>query len=391
MQKIKVLMVEIENEDRDLVSNTLFKVDYITLIGETDDLEEVNYMIEEYSPDVVLLGVNLKFDRYSLAKSISQEYLDIAVIMIESELKEDTMYKAILAGAKDIIITPFTSAKLIDSIYRSYQLVKEKNVGHRNDRVVTSRKETGRGKVITVFSTKGGVGKTFISTNLAISLAKNTDKRVCLVDLDLDFGNIVLALNIIPRFSILDIVDDIRNMDQDLLESYLIPHESGIKVLPANARPQVNEFINAEYIEIILRTLQETFDYIVVDMPARFYEPVNPAFQVADILLMVTTPEISTLRNVKSSILTLYGLNFPKSKIKVILNRSDRSGLIKAKDVERTLGQSLYSTIDEDHKLVTLSLNNGNPVISYEPKASISKSIVNLSKKINLELDSGHK
>jgi len=120
-------------------------------------------------------------------------------------------------------------------------------------------------------------------------LAKTPDKRVCLVDLDLDFGNVALALNIVPRYTILDIVDEIRNIDQDLIESYLVPHESGIKVLPANAKPQINEFVNAEHIERILRALQGNFDYVVVDMPARFYEPVNPAFQFADALFMVTT------------------------------------------------------------------------------------------------------
>src|SRR5690606_26774809 len=104
---------------------------------------------------------------------------------------EDTMYRAIFAGAKDVIISPFTSAKLVDSIYRAYQLVKEKNVVHR-DKPIRPRRRSSRGHVITVFSTKGGVGKTFLSTNLAIALAKDKEKRVCLVDLDLDFGNTAL-------------------------------------------------------------------------------------------------------------------------------------------------------------------------------------------------------
>lgn len=390
MENIKVLMVEFQNKDRELVSETLSKVDYITLVGETDDLEEANYMLGEYNPNIVLLGANLTFDRYILAESITSEFPDIAIIMIENELKEDTMYKAIFAGARDVIISPFTSAKLVDSIYRSYQLIKEKNVVHK-EKPITSRRRSGRGHVITVFSTKGGVGKTFLSTNLAISLAKNTDKRVCLVDLDLDFGNTVLALNIVPRFTILDIVDDIRNIDQDLIESYLVPHESGIKVLPANARPQINEFINADHIEIILRALQGAFDYVVVDMPARFYEPVNPAFQVADLLLMITTPEISTVRNIKASIQTLQELNFPKSKIKVVLNRADDSGQIKPKDVESTLGQSLYSIIDADYKLAMLSLNNGNPLVLFKPKSAITKSIVALAKKIISEFGNEQK
>ena len=133
------------------------------------------------------------------------------------------------------------------------------------------------GQVYTVFSTKGGVGKTFVSINLAASLAKNTEKRVVLVDLDLDFGNAALALNLYPKFTITDVIDDIRHMDSDLIESYLIPHASGIKVLPANLQPAMNDFINAEHIHVILESLRESFDYVVVDMPGRFVETIMPA------------------------------------------------------------------------------------------------------------------
>ena len=191
-----------------------------------------------------------------------------------------------------------------------------------------------------------------------------------------------MALNLVPRFTILDIIDDIRNIDQDVIESYLIPHESGIKVLPANAKPQINEFVSADHIDVILRALQGAFDYVVVDMPARFYEPVNPAFQAADLLLMVTTPEISTLRNIKASILTLHELNFPKNKIKVLLNRADSSSQIKNKDVESTLGQDLYASIDADYKLATLSLNSGIPIVISKPRSAVGKSFGALAKKI---------
>lgn len=392
MDKIKVLLIEKSSDDKALIVETLSKVDYISLVGEASSSEESNYYINEKFPNVLLIGTNVDFDRYEYADFISKEYPEIAVVMFENQLHEDTMYKAIFVGAKDVIISPFSSSKLVDSIYRSFQMVKEKDTVHRDTPTTTRKRRGSKGNVITIFSTKGGVGKTFISTNLAVSLAQNSDKKVCLVDLDLDFGNTVLALNLVPRFTILDIIDDIRNIDQDVIESYLIPHESGIKVLPANAKPQINEFVSADHIDIIIRALQGAFDYVVVDMPARFYEPVNPAFQAADLLLMVTTPEISTLRNIKASILTLHELNFPKSKIKVVLNRADSSSQIKNKDVVSTLGQDLYAVIDADYKLATLSLNSGIPVVTAKPRSSISKSFGVLAKKIAGEFgQNGHK
>lgn len=384
MEKIKVLMIDSNSKDKELVSSTLSKLEYITFLGEVETIEDVNYSINEYYPNVILMGTNLDYDRYLLSKSISRENPDIGIIIIEKELKEDTMYRGIFSGAKDVIISPFTSSKLVDSIYRVNELLKEKS-NIPKERNISEKRNKSRGHVITVFSTKGGVGKTFISTNLAIGLSKKTNKKVCLVDLDLDFGNTILALNVVPRFTISDIVDDIRNIDGNVIESYLLPHESGIKLLPANIKPQINEFINSDHIETILKALQEAFDYVIVDMPARFYEPINPAFQFADILLMVTTPEISTIRNIKSSILTLYQLNFPKSKLKVVLNKSDNKSGIKTKDVESTLSHSLYGEINADNKLATISLNNGNPLILYKPRSSISRSIFNLVKKIDSE------
>ena len=155
-----------------------------------------------------------------------------------------------------------------------------------------------------------------------------------LLDLDLDFGNAALALNLYPKFTISDVVDDIRNIDSDLIESYLMPHESGIKVLPANLQQQMNDYMNAEHIRIILESLRESFDYIVVDMPARFVDKVMPALALADTLLVVTTPEISSVRNVKALLATLMDLNFPQSKVKIILNKEQIRGDIKQKDIE---------------------------------------------------------
>ena len=178
------------------------------------------------------------------------------------------------------MIKPIDPEKLMNAIYRIHQL---------SERVAVAKAEAPQKKirkselaqVYTVFSTKGGVGKTFVSINLAASLAKNSEKRVVLLDLDLDFGNAALALNLYPKFTITDVIDDIRHMDSDLIESYLTPHESGIKVLPANLQPAMNDFINAEHIRVILESLRESFDYVVVDMPGRFVETIMPALALA--------------------------------------------------------------------------------------------------------------
>lgn len=381
MENIKVLIAETSQEQRNQITDILSNVEYIKIVGESDSIEGTLKKLEEKHTDVILIGCHISDDGYKAAEMISLEYPEVAIVIMEENFKEDTIHKALFAGAKDVLVYPFTPNKLVNTIHRSNELLKKKLVLHR-DKNSKVKKQSNLGNVITIFSTKGGVGKTFIATNLAVALQKESGKRIALVDLDLDFGNVALALNITPKFTLSDVVDDIKNIDQDLIESYLIPHESGIKILAANAKPQITEFINAEHIHIILKTLQKAFDYVIVDMPARFYEPVNPSFAIADNLFIVTTPEISTIRNVKSALTTLNDLNYPKSKVKVILNRADSKSLIKTKDVETTLNEVIYGSINFDYKTAISSLNEGITVVEKNIKNGMGKDFMNIAKKI---------
>lgn len=381
MENIKVLIVEVLQEQRTNIIDILSNVEYIKIIGEADSLEETLKKLECKAADVVLMGSNVSENGYAATEKIISEYPELAVVIIDENLKKETIHKALFAGAKDVLIYPFTPAQLVDTIYRAHELLKKKSAVYRNN-ASKAKKQSSLGNVITLFSTKGGVGKTFIATNLAVALKKESGKRIVLVDLDLDFGNAALALNIAPKFTISDVVDDINNIDQDLIESYLIRHESGIRILPANLKPQITEFINADHVQVILKTLQKSFDYVIIDMPARFYETIGPAFVIADNLFVVTTPEISTIRNVKSALLTLNDLNYPKSKIKVILNRSDRGSLIKPKDIEATLNQNIYASINFDYKNAISSLNEGITVVERNTKTGMGKEFINVAKKI---------
>lgn len=381
MENIKVLIAEVIEEQKASITNILSNVEYIKIVGETDSAEETLKKLEEKETDVILIGANASGDGYKVSEKVNAEYPEAAVIIIEKEFKEETIHKAIFAGAKDVLVYPFTPSKLVDSIYRAHELLKKKTVLHGKN-TAKVKKQYHYGEIITVFSTKGGVGKTSIAINLAIALQKQSGKRVALIDLDLDFGNAALALNVVPKYTISDLVDDIKNIDQDLIESYLITHESGIKLLPANGKPQITEFINAEHIEAIIRTMQKSFDYVVVDMPARFYEPVNPAFVIADRLLMVTTPEVATIKNVKSALITFNDLNYPKSKIRIVLNRADSKGLIKSKDVEATLNENIYGIINYDYKTAVNCLNEGIPVVMKNAKNGMGKEFMDLARSV---------
>ena len=381
MEKIKVLLAGVEQDEKERIVDALANVEYISTTDGADNLEQVLEILEQKYVDVVLVDANISGNGYKLAEKIVELFPGIAVIILENELKEVTMRAALFSGAKDVLVYPVPPAKLVDSIYRSCQTERKRSITQQSR--AAAAKKRGRGQLITVFGTKGGIGKTFVSTNLAVALAGLNGNRVVLVDLDLDFGNAALVLNIVPNFTIADVVNDMANLDQDLLESYLIPHRSGVKLLAANAEPQMTEFVNAEHVQVILGILQYAFDYVLVDMPARFYDPVDPALQNADLLLLVTTPEVVTLRNIKSCINTLSVLNFPLAKIKVVLNKVDSRNDIKPRDVETTLNHKIFASLQAEYHQVCASMNQGIPVVSLYPRSKISRGFHELARSIS--------
>lgn len=374
VNKMRVILLADTETERQNMVEMLKNIDYIQLAGDFIDEENAWQVMERAPADILLLGSGRHGERYAFSQKVAAHHPHTGIIMIEGELLEETMHNALFAGAKDVLIKPIDPEKLMNAIYRIHQL-RERTPVVNPDAPQKKIRKSELGQVYTVFSTKGGVGKTFVSINLAASLAKNPEKRVVLVDLDLDFGNAALALNLYPKFSITDVIDDIRHMDSDLIESYLTPHESGIKILPANLQANMNDFINAEHIRVILESLRESFDYVVVDMPGRLVETIMPALALADHLLVITTPELSSVRNIKVLLATLKDLNFPQSKIRIVLNKEDIRGEIKRNDVETTLNKKVDATIGLDYKRVLSSLNRGVPLVFEYPKNSLSKNI----------------
>ena len=378
MEKISVMLVMEEEAKIKEFENMLTNIDYLKLISSLIPDEDLMFKILDTQPDVVIMGANILGDGYKVVEELTAENPDIATILIEKEFKEETIRKAVFSGAKDILIYPVDSPLLLNSIYRTYQKEKKRMHQQRSNPTGVSRKKVD-GNIITVFSNKGGVGKTFIATNLAASLALGSDKRVALVDFDLDYGNVGLALNLVSHFTISDVINEIRNLDREMMEGYMIPHSSGMLVLAAPAEARLNEFINSDHIETILKTLRTSFDYIVVDMPCRLKDNLEPVFRESDQLILVVDQNLSTIQNVKAFAGELEALNYPKNKLKLLLNSYDRKKEIALKDIETTLKLGISIAIPYDYKLVSGALNRGLPVELFGPRSKVAKSITLLS------------
>lgn len=361
-EKIRVLVFDVSGNERDTLVNMLNNVEYIVLDEETENFQEAERQIEDHDIDVVLVGADVEDDGYEIVERLYEKFSDIAIIILEGEINEESLHRAFFVGAKDIIYSPYKLENVIDSIYKAYQNIKSptNKINKSESRI---KKKTGIGQLYTVFGAKGGIGKTFIALNMAVMIKKITGKRVALVDLDLELGNISLALNIKPESTISDLLDDIRNIDQEYIESYLIAHESGISVLASGSMLMSDEYVHSEDIEVILQILKTNFDYVIVDMPSRFDEKINPTFLISDKIFIVITPEVAALRNTKMAMVTLEDLRIQKAKIFLLLNKVEKKDMIRKKDVEETLNKEVFASFTLDNKNALSSINLGTPVV----------------------------
>lgn len=373
MDKIRVLLVDDISETRDSVRRLLSFDPDIAVIGEARDGLEAIQKVKALNPDIILMDINMpRLDGISAAERITTEHQGCGVIFISVQGEPEYLRKAMMSGARDYLIKPFSGDELLDTIKRVYQM--------ENRRAPVSKEEKGRQtkpQVVTVFGTKGGVGKTTIAVNLAVLLAQ-TKKKVVIVDLDLQFGDVSVFLNLLPRRTIAELAQEGSNIDIDLIESYMIPHISGIKVLPAPGRPEYAELITPSQVEGIIATLKTTYDYVIIDTPPLFNETNLSALDYSNQILLALSLDLATIKNVKLSLELLDSLHH-RGKTKMILNRSSEDMGIKVTNAEETLDFLIASQMPSDGKLCVTALNKGIPFVLSDPGAKVSQAIKSIS------------
>ncbi len=376
--KIKVVIID-DSIDTVKHIKTLLELSQksIVVVGTAYGGKEGVKLCQKIKPDIVLIDVNMPdMDGLTATNLLTGTIPDIGVIIMSVQSENEYLKKAMFAGAREYLVKPFSSDELVSSITKTYDV---QNKRKHNIKLVDQVIQT---KVITVFSTKGGVGKTTIATNLAVTLARNTKKRVCLLDLDLQFGDVAVMMNLMVKNTIYDLVKDINTLDSDLVNDYLTTHFSGVHVLPAPIKPEYAEFIDNKHIERVLGLLNGNFHYVIIDVPAAFQDIVFTALDNSEKILVVSTLDLPAIKNIKVGLNIMENLRY-KDKISVIVNKANEQYGVNYSEFEETVGYPIWENIPEDSNTVITSANKGIPFVMSRVDTKVARSVFRLAEKIN--------
>ncbi len=383
---IKVLIVDDIAETRENIRKLLqFEAD-IDVVGAARTGEEALHMATETQPDVVLMDINMPdMDGITATEELLQDVPFAQVVMLSVQSDADYMRRAMLAGARDFIAKPPSGDELISTI----RLVSERAREQREKMARPAISRAGgtgglaapagpqpEGKLIAVYSAKGGVGTTTIATNLAIGLHTEETPTV-LVDTSLQFGDVAVFLNLQVKNSIVDLAARAEEIDPEIVEEVLIRHESGLRVLAAPPRPEMADEIQAEQVRRVLGYLRLEFPYVVVDTGSEMDDVALAVLDAADLLVVVATPEIPAIKNSRLTFDLLSALEFPRERVFFLVNKSDRKAGITPEAISENLKRPVDAEIGMDERSITTSINRGVPVLLEDKgRSPITKNLL---------------
>lgn len=376
-EKIKVLIADDIKATRENIAKLMEFHPEIAAVAEAATAEEAIEKAKQVNPDIILMDINMPgMDGIKATEVITTELAGSSIIIMSVQGEQEYLRRAMVAGAKNYLVKPFTGDELLQAVKQVYANEQKRRSA------ADSAKTAINGKIITVFSTKGGIGKTTIATNLAVALAEKGGAKVGVVDADLQFGDVSLFLNLLPQATIADLVRDMENLDPVLLASYLTPYSDNIKVLPAPFRPEQAETITGNHVSAILKTMTAMFDYIVVDTAPVFNDTILTILDASDQILVVSSMDLPTIKNVKLCMEIMESLNYQSDKVKVVLNRANSEGGMEPYEAEESLRCTFTATLPSDGKTVVSSVNRGIPFVVAHPDTNVSQAIFSLAKKV---------
>lgn len=348
----------------------------LTLAEEVQLVETLQGLItaldEHPTEDLVIIGADAPL---SVATDIAERYRierpPLGVILLRRRIELQSLSEALRAGIREVVPADDAEALLL-------ACTRSLNVSRQLRHVEARSGDSTRARVILVMGAKGGCGKTIVATNIAAALAATGEGRVCLVDLNLDFGDIAIAMQVDPVRTISDALGMKGGLDQDGIRSMVIPAGERLDLLLAPRQPADAEFISVDLIEEVMTLLTEAYDYVVIDSPPALDDTVLKCLDMADSYVLVTTLDMMALKNAKQTLDTLDALGYPRVRWTVVLNRSDSHVGLTGDDVEKAIQMPISVRLPSS-KDVPASVNRGVPLVRLSPRHPFSRQVTALA------------
>jgi pilus assembly protein CpaE len=381
---IKVLIVDDIPETRDHLSRLLGLERDLDVAGTAGTGEEAIKIAMELRPDVIVMDINMPgMDGVQAAEIIAQRLPTCPIIMMSVHGEVDQLKRAITAGAREFLVKPFSG----DEFSASIRTVFERELARRTEfesnlPAVPAAGATDEAdhQVIAVFSPKGGAGRTTIATNLAVALHRDTGARVCLVDANLQFGDVGVLLNLNPKDRSIHDAVETGEPDGDIIDSVVVDHSTGIRVLLAPPSPEGADLVTPAYMRKIVDHLRIGHDFVVIDLPSGLSDLSLAVMDAADTIVVLTALEITTIKNVRLFLELTEQLEYARSKIRLVVNRADAAQGIRIPDVEASVRRPIDGTIVSDGRLSVLAVNRGVPFVVSHPDSVLSRDVTKLAR-----------
>jgi pilus assembly protein CpaE len=401
-EPIRVVIVDDIAETRDHLAKLLSFESDITVTGSVGSGQEALNLTTQTPVDVLLLDINMPgMDGLATAEQLSLRVPSAAIIMMSVQGEPDYLRRAMLAGAREFLVKPFSSDELAASIRQVHQRERQKL-----DRFASSRPTPAptnghaqpaepphNGQVVTFFSPKGGVGRTTLAVNFAVAAKTELGKKVALVDGGLQFGDVGVLLNLNPKNqTIADLAREMAGGDIETLESTLIDHSTGVRVLMAPPSPEMAELVGPDHVSKIIAALRTTHDLVVVDCSPLLQDVTLAFLDQSDVVLTVLTLEITNIKNIRQFLALVDQLGYPEDKVQLLLNRADSGYGIRLHDVESSIGRKISHSVVSDGRTVVYALNRGVPFVVAARQTRVSEDVVRLAKAVvgGEQIQTGH-
>ncbi|MGZ8763920.1 MAG: AAA family ATPase [Acidimicrobiia bacterium] len=328
------------------------------------------------TPTVAVFGPSLaNHEGFAPVAALTDEHTEVGVVLVAEQLTTALLQQALRSGVRDaVVLAEDDTEELFTALSRVGGLMV--SLKARPAGVVPA---VAPGKVIVCFSTKGGVGKSVLSTNLAVALAQRSERPVAIVDADLQFGDVAVLLGVTPERTVMDAAAAIHDDDPELMRALVMRHDpSGLLVLPAPVEPSTADQIRPEDMLAIIDSMRQFCGTIVVDMPPHFDDLVLALLEIADDVLLVASMDIPSIKNLKVGMQTLDLLALAGPKLRLVLNRANARVKLDVKEVEKALGLDAEFPIPSDIA-VPQAVNRGVPVVLDNPRSPSARAFEDIA------------